>query len=190
MSSIVTVRTEHLPVLKPPYGSIQPPPPMPRPTASPAVSALKEDKDATPVLNKLDALRNRSVSTAERTVLGRVNVNVTSLQRRALNRGGITAKAIPRPAPTPDVFADESRTALGKRRVETTPIVQSKRQRPDTTDAREAKRLKEEQEKWVAKWQKAFPSLCFHFEIGSEEGIGRGLRQRAIKMGAVSIVPG
>jgi hypothetical protein len=43
-----------------------------------------------------------------------------------------------------------------------------------------------EQEKWRAKWLKSFPTLTFHFEVEAEQGIGKGLKARAIKMGAVS----
>jgi regulatory subunit for Cdc7p protein kinase len=42
-----------------------------------------------------------------------------------------------------------------------------------------------EEERWRAKWIKVFPTLVFHFEIGTEES-GKGLKGRVLKMGAVS----
>ncbi|KLT43247.1 hypothetical protein CC85DRAFT_244511 [Cutaneotrichosporon oleaginosum] len=46
------------------------------------------------------------------------------------------------------------------------------------------KGLEKEQEAWVAKWQQAFPNLTFHFELGTEEGLGRKMRPRVLKLGA------
>jgi hypothetical protein len=148
-----------------------------------------------------------------RTVLGRVNVNVnvasgaaSLLQKRALGRGGAApqltiAKSIPRPAAAPDVFAPEPSRAnatgtsaphtatslLGKRARDATPTAAAtlaKRQRAEAT-ALAAKSHREEQDRWLQKWQKVFPTLVFHFEIGVEEGAGRGLRNRVLNMGAV-----
>jgi hypothetical protein len=42
------------------------------------------------------------------------------------------------------------------------------------------------QESWREKWLKTFPTLIFYFELGADEGVGRGLRQRVLNMGAVS----
>jgi hypothetical protein len=49
--------------------------------------------------------------------------------------------------------------------------------------AKEAREI--EQEKWRSKWVKSFPSLTFHFEVEAEEGAGKMLKARTIKMGAV-----
>jgi hypothetical protein len=45
-----------------------------------------------------------------------------------------------------------------------------------------------EQEKWRMKWIKSFPTLTFHFEVEADQGVGKGLKARATKMGAVSQV--
>ncbi|KAK8858776.1 hypothetical protein IAR55_003006 [Kwoniella newhampshirensis] len=50
------------------------------------------------------------------------------------------------------------------------------------SNSNKAGRLGEEQ--WREKWTRAFPNLIFHFEIGAEEGPGRHLRSRVIRMGA------
>jgi hypothetical protein len=48
------------------------------------------------------------------------------------------------------------------------------------------KKYESEQDRWRQKWIKSFPTLIFHFEMGAEEGAGKGLKGRALKMGAVS----
>ena len=133
----------------------------------------------------------------KRTVLGRVNVNIahnataaTQKQHRTTRSG--LAKTVPQPAPVHDVFefdaAKTTTTSLGKRlrldQQNARDQTLSKRARAEASQ--QAARHLEEQDKWIAKWRRAFPSLVFHFELGVEEGIGRGLRQRVLGMGAVS----
>jgi len=79
---------------------------------------------------------------------------------------------------------------LGKRGRDATPSTAtalSKRQRADAAaTAAAAKSHREEQDRWLQKWQKVFPTLVFYFDIGAEEGTGRTLRKRVLDMGAVS----
>lgn len=139
----------------------------------------------------------------KRTVLGRVNVNIAhngaaaaaaiaQKHQQRVTRSGLT-KTIPQPAPTPDVFAASdsgkaaAATSLGKRsRLDLGARDQAISKRARAEASQQAARHMEEQDKWIGKWRKAFPSLVFHFELGVEEGIGRGLRQRVLGMGAVS----
>nr|XP_031864403.1 uncharacterized protein CI109_000317 [Kwoniella shandongensis]KAA5531475.1 hypothetical protein CI109_000317 [Kwoniella shandongensis] len=52
-----------------------------------------------------------------------------------------------------------------------------------SANAKQSGRMMEEQQ-WRDKWTRAFPNLVFHFEIGAEEGPGRNMRNRVLKMGA------
>lgn len=155
--------------------------------AVPGVSGVAL-QTGTPHLSKHDPLK--------RTVLGRVNVNIAhnataATQKQRTTRSAM-AKAVPQLAPEHDVFAYDAgkstTTSLGKRlRLEQQNArdqTLSKRARAEASQ--QAARHLEEQDKWIGKWRKAFPSLVFHFELGVEEGIGRGLRQRVLGMGAVS----
>lgn len=135
----------------------------------------------------------------KRTVLGRVNVNIAhnataaaqKQQQHRTTRSQL-AKAVPQPAPAHDVFEYDAgkttTTSLGKRlrldQQHARDQTLSKRARAEASQ--QAARHLEEQDKWIGKWRKAFPSLVFHFELGVEEGVGRGLRQRVLGMGAVS----
>lgn len=150
----------------------------------------------TPHLSKHDPLK--------RTVLGRVNVNIahngataaataTAAQKQqSRTTRSALAKTVPQPAPAYDVFeydaAKTTTTSLGKRlRLEQQNARdQSLSKRARAEASQQAARHLEEQDKWIGKWRKAFPSLVFHFELGVEEGVGRGLRQRVLGMGAVS----
>ncbi|GMK57303.1 hypothetical protein CspeluHIS016_0401370 [Cutaneotrichosporon spelunceum] len=151
---------------------------MPRPPPSPAVRAV-------------NAVSNKDVKMRDgRTVLGRVNVNASAtasvaLQRRVARPSptitNLKAKhPVPRPAVVADVFGDP-KPQLGKRPRADAPAQVVKRSRADPSAV---KAFRHEQEKWTAKWQAAFPTLTFHFELGAEEGQGRGLRERAVKLGA------
>ena len=110
--------------------------------------------------------------------------------------------SIPRPAASPDVFAPSHNPGLpcqpttvskqtGKRLLESLNASLSATKRTKVEDKRglaeatAAKNHKLEEEKWRAKWIKVFPTLIFHFEIGSEEGQGKSLAGRVAKMGAV-----
>jgi hypothetical protein len=108
--------------------------------------------------------------------------------------------SIPKPPLLPDVFTPQS----GQKRLidENEYGEERPRKRIATNDtaittgnatrARDAKRerkdLEMEQERWRGKWIKSFPTLTFHFEVEAEQGIGKGLKARAVKMGAVSHV--
>lgn len=152
----------------------------------------------TPHLSKHDPLK--------RTVLGRVNVNIAHNGATAAaapkhhhqprtTRSDL-AKSVPQRAPTHDVFEFDATkattTSLGKRlrldQQNARDQTLSKRARAEASQ--QAARHLEEQDKWIGKWRKAFPSLVFHFELGVEEGVGRGLRQRVLGMGAVSLSSG
>jgi len=112
------------------------------------------------------------------------------------------ANSIPRPAPAPDVFAPSLKVSFQSRPT-TTSTLSSKRTRdPGSGGLSSLKRVKvedkrelvkataeihkAEEERWRAKWVKVFPTLVFHLEIGAEEGQGRSLSGRVVRMGAVS----
>jgi hypothetical protein len=120
--------------------------------------------------------------------------------------------SIPRPAATPDVFAPDplkprsslltqsTVAATGKRARENvnpclplgssrTPGMEHGHEQGSRQHAKRAKveEVKMEEERWRAKWIKVFPTLIFHFEIGAEE-VGKGLKGRVIKMGAVRLL--
>jgi regulatory subunit for Cdc7p protein kinase len=161
---------------------------MPRPPPSPAVRAG--------AVNARLPDKGKDLKPPNRTVLGRVNVNASAtaasaaLQKRVARPSAPevnTLKAkhpVPRPAAVADVFGDpKPAPALGKRARADAPAQPVKRSRADPAAV---KALRQEQEQWTAKWQRAFPTLTFHFELGTEEGQGRGMRQRVTKLGAVS----
>lgn len=175
---------------------------MPRPPPSPAVRSAASVSARLP-----DAMGKADPNLREgRTVLGRVNVNASAtaasaaLQKRVARLSPATRSAlvvrapgpttlnakhpVPRHAAVADVFGDPPKAqALGKRARADAAAQPVKRSRADPSAV---KALTHEQQKWTAMWQRAFPTLTFHFELGTEEGLGRGLRQRAIKLGAVS----
>lgn len=210
MSSTLTARTELVPLPGHQLHAVQPVMPASRSAASPARTACKEAVvDPISASTKLDTFPLKSTSKTAavgmgapdaRTVLGRVNLNVASnatsiaggLHKRPTQR---PAKTIPRPAAAPDVFGPapsaQPQSLLGKRArgdpaaTSLAAASLSKRQRAEAT-AIAAQSHREEQDRWLQKWLKVFPTLVFHFEIGAEEGAGRGLRQRVLGMGAVS----
>jgi hypothetical protein len=59
------------------------------------------------------------------------------------------------------------------------------RRKADLRAAAEKRRADED--KWRKKWIKFFPTLIFHFEIGAEEGPGKALMQKLLKLDAVSV---
>lgn len=68
----------------------------------------------------------------------------------------------------------------------TTGTSNASKARDITRDMKARKSVEAEQEKWRMKWIKSFPTLTFHFEVEAEQGPGKGLKARAVKMGAVS----
>lgn len=206
MSQASTARAPPPPSLHDPptFGGLQPSA-LPRPPPSPAPRTTTNLNMNT--ARKIDLVPGTGAGSkphpqpqardgaGSRTVLGRVNVNANSssnlaaaLQKRVAARPQIPVKAkvqIPRPAAAPDVFAPDP-PKFGKRaRTDQTPAAATTAKRP-RADASTVKVLRYEQEQWAAKWLKAFPTLTFHFEIGTEDGAGRGLRARVTKLGAVS----
>lgn len=153
----------------------------------------------------------RATSSA-RAALAEVKPNIHLSVNTASRLSGLTSKpsnrtsaanSIPRPVATPDVFAPCSYTSFplqstalstppGKRSRETAAasLFQAKRARVDVkreSAEATARNHKSEEERWKAKWIKVFPTLVFHFEIGAEEGQGKLLVGRVVRMGAVRI---
>jgi len=148
------------------------------------------------------------ITLTQRSVLSEVKPNINpnvSIPSRSTSKPSSrlsAIKSIPRPAASPDVFAPDpsvnstSRPSflsnLSSKRLRepanadlafTKRVrVEEKRELADAT----AKSHKLEEEKWTAKWIKVFPTLVLHFEIGAEEGQGKSLVGRVIRMGAVS----
>jgi len=105
--------------------------------------------------------------------------------------------SIPKPPLLPDVF-----TPHGQKRVNDENDGEERPRKKTTTNgsntttannvsrARDLKALRKdveiEQEKWRVKWIKSFPTLTFHFEVEADQGVGKALKARATKMGAVS----
>lgn len=158
----------------------------------PAPDGLQKATSTTAAATQKSALSTAANATQKSANANTANTAVAALQRRAarpplttLNAANLKAKSklqIPRPAAEPDVFAPDPPKALGKRARESQPATASvKRSRADPVKA-----LQYEQEQWLAKWQRAFPTLTFHFEIGADDGAGRGLKARVAKLGAVS----
>ncbi|KAL7420722.1 Cdc7p-Dbf4p kinase complex regulatory subunit [Cryptotrichosporon argae] len=149
-----------------------------RPTPLSLLSA--RDKRVPPALGEtskagMGMLGKRS---PRREALGALSTNVRRLPPSAPH-------PIPKPAATPDVFADEPRS--GKRRDAPAPASASlhKRAKLDAAATAAASRnLREESERWLAKWRKVFPTLVFHFELGIDEGVRRDLRARVMGAGA------
>jgi hypothetical protein len=143
-----------------------------------------------------------------------MNTNSPSTSTRPTLKPSIDARlAIPKIPIVPDVFAptpiigDDSpststrkslpsrHTSLSKRTrdgdVENfPPSVPLKRSRLNDVGGEKAKerveKAKAEAEVWRSKWLKHFPTLIFHFELGADEGQGKVLMQRILKMNAVS----
>ena len=109
-------------------------------------------------------------------------------------------KSIPKPALIPDVFeAPRDDASTPKNGAASSSVLPSKRARgsnglslPKRTKVEKEAvdnstgRHRAEEEKWRAKWVKVFPTLVFHFEIGSDHGPRRALMARITEMGAVS----
>jgi hypothetical protein len=104
--------------------------------------------------------------------------------------------SIPKPPLIPDVFTPAQKRAQdgngqGERPAKYRVIdVGGKKievcEAPELGEARaRRKAILQEQEKWRGKWMKSFPTLTLHFEVEAEQGAGKALKARAIKMGAV-----
>ncbi|WVR06539.1 hypothetical protein IAU60_003570 [Kwoniella sp. DSM 27419] len=149
-------------------------------------------------------------ASASREVLASVNTNLGGPSTGKPVKGS-SVNSIPRPAVTPDVFAPDvlRTTHHNETRSPSTPLHSAgkrprdvaspnlfagivKRAKANGTDAGLAAPVGEpvvrsaraEEEKWRAKWVKVFPTLVFHFEIGADEGQGKTLRNRVMRMGA------
>jgi len=145
---------------------------------------------------------NKQDKGKERAALGLIDTNK---YQPVASGSGSTSKvptvyhtSIPKPPLLPDVF-----TPHGQKRVndenegeerprkrttthDTTTIGTNVSRARDLKAAR--KDVEVEQEKWRMKWIKSFPTLTFHFEVEADQGVGKGLKARATKMGAVSQV--
>ncbi|OXM76001.1 regulatory subunit for Cdc7p protein kinase [Cryptococcus neoformans Bt63] len=127
---------------------------------------------------------------ANREVLATLRANVGSHSRQT--NGNNTSKPLAKDPGTPEsksfFTADQAKTtnSLEKRpSTNTYALSASKRARINTErEAAVGKTSRAEEEKWTAKWIKVFPSLVFYFEIGAEEGSGKSLKSRVLKMGA------
>ncbi|KAK4689703.1 regulatory subunit for Cdc7p protein kinase, partial [Tremellales sp. Uapishka_1] len=125
-------------------------------------------------------------TTLARDVLTSVNANIIARPSPRLS--------FPKPPPVPDVFAPSptftSRPSNGSKRSRDSFLAPStstsKRVKinPDSVVEITAKNQKAEEEKWRMKWKKAFPTLVFHFEIGADDGPGKIMKSRILKMGA------
>lgn len=194
MSIITSTRGDLLPLHNPYFGPLQPSGAMPAP-----MSQHLSNTFPPPVLEKsrLDDVHNEntydSISSwrkgldqsprlaPAREVLTHLNTNTSRLSSRQVS----TSTSIPRPSPVPDVFEPAEKDPLptrlslsaSKRTRDPVPVSTSKRVKID-------KIAKTEEEAWRSKWVKSFPTLVFHFELGSE-GHGKALEQRVKAMGAV-----
>jgi hypothetical protein len=140
----------------------------------------------------------------ERAALGLIDTN----QNQATASGsGSTSKvptvyhtSIPKPPLLPDVFTPHGQKRVNdendgeerprKRTTTTTTTTNDTTTGNNVARARDMKAARKdvevEQEKWRMKWIKSFPTLTFHFEVEADQGLGKALKARAIKMGAVS----
>jgi hypothetical protein len=144
---------------------------------------------------------NKQDKGKERAALGLIDTNKNQTQAVASGSGS-TSKvptvyhtSIPKPPLLPDVF-----TPHGQKRVNDENEGEERPRKRTTNDttttgsnvsrARDLKAARKdvevEQEKWRMKWIKSFPTLTFHFEVEADQGVGKGLKARATKMGAVS----
>ena len=147
-----------------------------------------------------------------RAALGLIDTNQSNTI--SASASGSTSKiptvyhtSIPKPPLLPDVFTphgqkrlnDENgldgverprkRTAINENTINMNTTTTTGSNVAKARDVKSARRdLEMEQEKWRMKWIKSFPTLTFHFEVEAEQGTGKGLKARAIKMGAVSRV--
>ncbi|WVQ85007.1 hypothetical protein IAT38_007171 [Cryptococcus sp. DSM 104549] len=131
-----------------------------------------------------------TASGTSRDVLASVRTNVSKAPANTKNASQLPSPALGDAKALLNANVNASRTAVSvlseKRPASgTAPPIVSKRAKLAVTEASlEVKTIRMEEEKWSAKWVKAFPNLVFHFEIGAEEGGGKALRSRVIKMGA------
>jgi hypothetical protein len=86
----------------------------------------------------------------------------------------------------PTRYNENIDTGRSKRTREPSNSHTAKRPRTEQMAAEMARVRKLEEDKWTAKWLKSFPTLVFYFDAGTEDGQGRTLKQKVIKMGAVS----
>lgn len=120
---------------------------------------------------------------ANREVLATLRANVGSHNRPTSGNG---AKPLAQDPGTPE---STKTVNILEKRPSTNAYATSASKRARVNTEREAtvgKTSKAEEERWTAKWIKVFPSLVFYFEIGAEEGPGKSLKGRVLKMGAVS----
>ena len=126
-------------------------------------------------------------SAPSREALTDLSVNSSRIASRQASRA-TTSTSIPRPSLTPDVFAPTEddhlpmrpNVSTSKRTRDAVPLATSKRAKVD-------KVAKTEEAAWRSKWVKSFPTLIFHFELGTE-GHGKILENRVKAMGAVSLI--
>lgn len=134
---------------------------------------------------------NSKTPVANREVLATLRANVASHNRQ--NNGNNVPKPLAQDPGTPEsklfFTADQAKTTNSlEKRPSTSTYAPSASKRAKVNTEREAavgKTSRAEEEKWTAKWIKVFPSLVFYFEIGAEEGSGKSLKSRVLKMGAV-----
>jgi hypothetical protein len=156
-----------------------------------------------------DAITSWRKNASPRRALLAVNTNstYTSTSTQSTSRPSVNARlSVPRAPLLPDVFAcpEDTSTSIRKpfiftstskrsREVENVPPESLKRVKAE--DGGKSKgdgrvltgRRSVEEEVWRAKWRRVFPGLTFHFESGAEEGQGKILKQRVLKMNAVSV---
>jgi hypothetical protein len=205
MTTVTPFRAHLLPIHDPTFRSLQPcllPPPLsvsPRDAmANPFLPPIKLDKSRLEQLggssrtsDRLSSWRNAVQEGSPQTrqplknVPSNVNANANLENRSTARQPFKIANAIPKPPQSPDVFADSS-TIPGrelKRPRELVPAVPVKR--PRIREEESARSHKLEEERWVEKWLKAFPNLVLHFEIGADEGPGKQLKAKVVRLGAV-----
>lgn len=127
---------------------------------------------------------------ANREVLATLRANVASHNRQTSSNNAKPLAQDPGTTESRSLFtADQAKTAnILEKRPSTNAYATSASKRARVNTEREAtvgKTSKAEEERWTAKWIKVFPSLVFYFEIGAEEGSGKSLKGRVLKMGAV-----
>jgi len=146
---------------------------------------------------------NKQDKGKERAALGSIDTN----QNQPVASGsGSNSKvptvyhtSIPKPPLLPDVFTPHGQKRVNdendgeeRPRKKTTTIASNTTTGNNVSRARDLKAARKdveiEQEKWRVKWIKSFPTLTFHFEVEADQGVGKALKARATKMGAVSQV--
>lgn len=190
--------------LFPPKHALQPSA-MPAPTPSVSPFLLPQKFDKRPTLLGQHDKDKENVHAIQRT---QSNTH-TALSVRQTNAEASTSRlppktkslsfqtAIPHLPAVPDVFtpaashSDQYETSSKRAGTDLPSSVPAKKRREalgdgdNSLNSTAAKRQESQQDVWRQKWIKSFPTLIFHFELGAEEGSGKGLKSRAIKMGAV-----